>query len=90
MTGAEHYAEAERMITLMDDGAADWEPLAASAQVHATLALAAATALGGGEGPPAPDWDVWYRTASEGPVEKRRRAAADAAENAEFATEDQS
>ena len=44
MTGPEHYQEAERQIALVDGGAADWEPLAASAQVHATLALAAATA----------------------------------------------
>ena len=44
MNGAWHYAEAERQIAQVDEGAADWEPLAASAQVHATLALAAATA----------------------------------------------
>ena len=43
MTGPEHYREAERMIALVDDGAADWEPPAASAGVHAALALAAAT-----------------------------------------------
>ena len=44
MTGPEHYKEAERLIDLADEGAADWQPLAAEAQVHATLALAAATA----------------------------------------------
>ena len=68
MTGAEHYAEAERMITLMDDGAADWEPLAASAQVHATLALAAATALGrAGEGRTMASMDqaAWFDVAAE-------------------------
>lgn len=43
-TGPEHYQEAERLIDLVDDGAEDWQPLAAEAQVHATLALAAATA----------------------------------------------
>ena len=99
MTGPEHYAAAERLLRILtkpvEHGGtvidASMNPnVVAAAQAHATLALAAATALGGGEGPPAPDWDAWYRTASEGPVEKRRRAAADAAENAEFATEDQS
>ena len=39
MTGPEHYREAEKQLALVDGGAADWEPLAASAQVHATLAL---------------------------------------------------
>ena len=43
-TGPEHYQEAERLVGLVDDGAVDWQPLAAEAQVHATLALAAATA----------------------------------------------
>ncbi|MBM4590190.1 hypothetical protein GS507_18580 [Rhodococcus hoagii] len=47
MTGPEHFAEAERLVrksneVAMDDG---WAALvAAQAQVHATLALAAATA----------------------------------------------
>ena len=94
MTGPEHYRMAEELLRLIEgtpeDSVGSVAADAAKAQAHATLALAAATALGGGEGPPAPDWDAWYRTASEGPVEKRRRAAADAAENAEFATEDQS
>ena len=45
MTGPEHYREAENQLALVDGGAADWAPLTASAQVHATLAFAAA-ALG--------------------------------------------
>lgn len=45
MTGPEHYREAERALEHAEDGAADWEWHVAVAQVHATLALAAATAL---------------------------------------------
>ena len=46
MTGREHYAEAERWIERADAMRADDPALApalATAQVHATLALAAAT-----------------------------------------------
>lgn len=48
MTGPEHYAEAERLLeqvasTPADDGTRD---VLAAAQVHATLALTAATAAG--------------------------------------------
>lgn len=50
MTGPEHYRAAERLITLAES--CDWTteveayrgPALAAAQVHATLALAAATA----------------------------------------------
>ena len=61
MTGPEHYREAERLVAQVDEGAADWEPLAASAQVHATLALAAATALSLRK----PDHDQWWLAAGE-------------------------
>ena len=51
MTGPEHYAEAEKLLADPNYG----EPrgirrseTVATAQVHATLALAAATALGAG------------------------------------------
>lgn len=65
MTGPEHYAEAERLLTVAGDGYRKAErllegsfsreealaaaslaaaPIVAAAQVHATLALAAATA----------------------------------------------
>lgn len=98
MTGPWHYAEAERLITgthqcrVPDDEGTPCPFCTrdiARAQVHATLALAAATALGGSDGPPAPDWDVWYRTASEGPGAKQRRIEAEAAEQAEFAKDAQ-
>ena len=48
MTGAEHYAEAERLLTHPGLASTDTGPddalMIAAAQVHATLALAAATA----------------------------------------------
>lgn len=50
MNGPEHYVEAERLLAVVDNGqAADTDlatsELLAMAQVNATLALAAATAL---------------------------------------------
>ncbi|MGW4663245.1 hypothetical protein [Streptosporangium sandarakinum] len=47
MTGPEHYREAERLVREADaEDAPEWVTArAAQAQVHATLALAAATAL---------------------------------------------
>ena len=47
MTGPEHYAEAERLLAFIEDAELATEVViaeAAIAQVHATLALAAATA----------------------------------------------
>ena len=61
MTGPEHYAEAERLLALAErhsSGATygpEWTLTLAAAQVHATLALAAATA-GGTAGPDSPAW----------------------------------
>lgn len=48
MTGPEHYREAERLITEMPSGLPheDIAMLTAAAQVHATLALVAATSGG--------------------------------------------
>jgi hypothetical protein len=50
MTGPEHYLEAERYLSALDGVERDENPdelsIAREAQVHATLALAAATALG--------------------------------------------
>ena len=88
MTGPEHYREAERLLGVDAAGPPHSKDMpdsgrVARAQVHAALALAAATALGGGEGPPAPDWDAWYRTASEGPGAKRRRVEAEFAKDAQ-------
>jgi hypothetical protein len=65
----------------------------AAAQVHATLALAAATALGRHlpeAGFTEADRMAWYRAASEGPGAKQRAREAEAAELAEFAQEAQS
>lgn len=52
MTGPEHYREAERLMAESDDvlrphdeGPCEADRMLAAAQVHATLALAAATAL---------------------------------------------
>ena len=52
MTGPEHYAEAERLLTLADRHASgatygpEWTLTLTAAQVHAMLALTAATAVG--------------------------------------------
>jgi hypothetical protein len=45
MTGPGHYREAERLLGNMDEAAWQAPAQIAAAQVHATLALAAATAL---------------------------------------------
>ena len=65
-TGPEHYQEAERLLAK-----ATYEDLptnahiqdAQLAQAHATLALAAATAMGMVD-LPAADWDQWRAAAS--------------------------
>ena len=52
MTGPEHYAEAERLLAVADRHTSgvtygqEWALTLAAAQVHATLAVAAATAVG--------------------------------------------
>ena len=69
MTGAEHYAEAERLLTLADrhsTGATygpEWTLTLTAAQVHATLALAAATAVGTA----GPDGHAWADVAAAKP-----------------------
>ncbi len=61
MTGPEHYAEAERLLGLAgrhSSGATygpEWTLTLTAAQVHATLALAAATAVGTA-GPDGREW----------------------------------
>ena len=87
MTGPEHYQAAERLATtaagVMDfdhgfySGMSTEErlqrrlALTAEAQVHATLALAAATALNDTDpqhgGMPVRDWDAWRAVASLNP-----------------------
>jgi hypothetical protein len=52
MTGPEHYIEAEHLLAGLDDNTSDRQDAdntVALAQVHATLALAAATASGAWE-----------------------------------------
>ena len=66
MTGPEHYAEAERLLALADRhgrGATygqEWTLTLAAAQVHATLAVAAATAVGTA----GPDGHAWADVAA--------------------------
>lgn len=83
MTGPEHYREAEGELTI--DGGCEYacphsgcvHEIAhiARAQVHATLALAAATALSDpNDGMPVPDWTAWNEAAAV-PEPKPLRAA---------------
>lgn len=82
MTGPEHYLEAERLMKgcknsygalVIEDGTAE---VLAAAQVHATLALAAATAMGspvdgeGDSGLPPRDCKAWYDAAGVKPQPK--------------------
>jgi len=70
MTGPEHYREAEKLLAhadvAIDEGYSDRAGLMhAEAQVHATLALAAATALNDGNGGlPAADFATWKDAAA--------------------------
>lgn len=66
MTGPEHYQEAECLLRQAYDrnyGSDEERYYVAAAQVHATLALAAATALRTQEGPTPSDWSAWRRAA---------------------------
>jgi len=75
MTGPEHYREAERLTAVVTKPDAlsgnrllqpgDHRDVLALAQVHATLALAAATAVGSTD-LPSGDWDDWRFVASAG------------------------
>jgi len=67
MSGPEHYRMAETLVKVADEGSVDWESTVATAQVHATLALAAATALGheGADGTmPSRDRAEWFAAAA--------------------------
>lgn len=75
MTGPEHYAEAERLLALADRHnqgvtySQEWGLTLSAAHVHATLALAAATAVGTA-GPDGHAWaDVAATTRSPGKPE---------------------
>lgn len=69
MTGPEHYREAERLLDPKGPlYVAELEAIpiiVARAQVHATLALAAATAFGGRDAPP-DIYGPWYDAAGKG------------------------
>ena len=74
MTGPEHYAEAERLLASARDlreprPDAGWmeneiSAIQRQAQVHATLALAAATALASHDEYDSPDHQAWHAAAS--------------------------
>src|SRR5262249_47948300 len=73
VNGPQHYAEAERILAIFEAGEAGdtmatREEVLTAAQVHATLALAAAVALGtlraGDHGMPAVDSNAWIEAAS--------------------------
>ena len=87
MTGPEHYREAERILVahpIVEDGeGAEMTAVYTMALTHATLALAAATALSRYSpetGFVPADGRAWYAAASEGPGEKQRQREAEAAE----------
>lgn len=67
MNGPAHYREAERCLRFAEeasisDGTADF--YTAEAQVHATLALASATAIAAQHRMPVPTADAWLDAAS--------------------------
>jgi hypothetical protein len=82
-TGPEHFAEAESLLEQADEWlngedapdelahARRGEDLTA-AQVHATLALAAATALSENGAMPGADFDAWAKVASADPAQRLR------------------
>lgn len=63
MTGPEHYQAAELCLSNVDDDSAASMALIAEAQVHATLAAAAATALCGTSEMTTWDWEAWQAAA---------------------------
>lgn len=83
-TGPFHYAEAERLMN--PPGTTPTPHTVAQAQVHATLALAAATALGHWNDPgmPPPDRLAWEQAASERPAAQQRSREAAERELEEF------
>jgi hypothetical protein len=94
MTGPEHYTKAEQLLA---DAAGHGRLLGElaraqreAAQAHATLALAAATAMQHYNfevGMNQDDRQAWLRTVSEYPAAQARRREAEQAELREFAEE---
>jgi hypothetical protein len=73
MTGPEHYREAERLLKVVSEHhgvVQGMDRVLAAAQVHATLAHAAATALaeGGAGGMHIRDVEDWHEAASSAGV----------------------
>lgn len=73
MTGAEHYAEAERFLSQSEDeyiGSAEHVGCLRRSQVHATLAAAAATidavCIAAGESKPGTEWREVLKLADAG------------------------
>lgn len=70
MTGPEHYREAETLLERVEERGFGPEPdhiqaaWLSAAQVHATLALAAATAIGSTGTMPIVDADAWEAAAA--------------------------
>ncbi|MCM1974596.1 hypothetical protein [Streptomyces sp. G1] len=82
MNGPEHYTRAEQLLREVRDGhqeGTDVAAILAAAQVHATLALAAATALNDNAadsgGMPLEDFDAWVQAAA---VRKPKRKGGEA------------
>jgi hypothetical protein len=70
MTGPEHYREAIHMLDLVGENQRAGKVVTisdaiAAAQVHATLALAAATAISHNGEMPVGDSDAWLRVAAD-------------------------
>ena len=68
-TGPEHYRQAEEYLEKayhMDPGTDLERFYIAAAQAHATLAVAAATAMGAVDPPPR-DWEAWHKAAGTKP-----------------------
>lgn len=68
-SGPDHYREAQELLVgqvRAERGSAEEMSVLAEAQVHALLALAAATALGT-DGLPARDWDAWRQAVATHP-----------------------
>ncbi len=66
MTGPEHYREAERLLEEAHESEIFQYKRLHEAQIHATLALAAATALSGADGSETWDYSDWLTVTGAG------------------------
>jgi hypothetical protein len=94
MTGPEHYREAERLLTVgAGQRGSELDAICtAAAAVHATLALAAATALANYCGGRMTEGDSrrWFEAASAHPEHLKRQLELTLAKHAESAEEEPS